>query len=151
MILFLALIVIVFAAGIAAMLLLHPDAGYVLINYGPYVIETTAAALVLSLLLALLVIWLVLKLFGVAIRLPGSVRDALDRRRSDRAQRSFESGLMRLWEGDWTRAESELIKRVGDHRLPHLNYLAAARRPPAGCARAPRPLPQAGCDQQSRA
>jgi HemY protein len=127
MILFLALIVIVFAAGIAAMLLLHPDAGYVLINYGPYVIETTAAALVLSLLLALLVIWLVLKLFGVAIRLPGSVRDALDRRRSDRAQRSFESGLMRLWEGDWTRAESELIKRVGDHRLPHLNYLAAAR------------------------
>jgi HemY protein len=34
---------------------------------------------------------------------------------------------MRLWEGDWTRAESELVKRVGDHRVPHLNYLAAAR------------------------
>lgn len=127
MILFLALIVLVFAAGVGAMLLLRPDAGYVLINYGPFVVETTAAALVISLLLALLLIWLVLKLLGVAIRLPGSVREAIDRRRSDRAQRSFESGLMKLWEGDWTRAESELVKRVGDHRAPHLNYLAAAR------------------------
>jgi HemY protein len=127
MILFLALLLIVFAAGVGAMVMLHPDAGYVLINYGPFVIETTAAALVLSLLLALLLIWLLLKLFGIAIRLPGSVREALDQRRSDRAQRSFESGLMRLWEGDWTRAEGELVKRAGDHRAPHLNYLAAAR------------------------
>jgi HemY protein len=122
-----AFLLLVFVGGLVAILLLRPDTGYVLVNYGPYVAETSLAALVFAVLLAFLLVWAAGRLFGFALRLPVSLREAVDRKRADRAQRSFESGLIALWEGNWLRAESELLKRVGDHHAPHLNYLAAAR------------------------
>jgi HemY protein len=121
------LLLIIFASGLGAILLLRPDAGYVLVNYGPWVVETSFAVLVFGIALWFLLVYLLLKLLGFAIRLPSSLREALDRRRTDRAQRSFETGLLALFEGNWARAEVELIKRAGDHHAPHLNYLAAAR------------------------
>src|SRR3546814_1983052 len=59
----------------------------------------------------------------------------LARRRAEKAQESFETGLLRLLEGNWKRAEIELVRRAADHHAGHLNYLAAARaaqRPGAG-------------------
>jgi len=123
----LLLILLVFVAGAATIMLLHPDAGYVLINYGPWVVETSLAVLVIGVGLWFLVVYLVLRLLGAAIRLPGSVREAIDRRRQDRARDSFEAGLLNLFEGNWKRAEVELLRRAGEHRATHLNYLAAAR------------------------
>jgi len=120
-------LLVVFAGGLGAILLLRPDTGYVMINYGPWVVETSLAVLVFGILLWFLFVYLVLKLFGFAIKLPSSLRDAIDRRRSDRAQISFENGLLALFEGNWARAEAELVKRAGDHHAPHLSYLAAAR------------------------
>lgn len=116
-----------FVAGLVAILLLRPDTGYVLINYGPWVAETSLAVLVFGLALFFVVVWAVLKLSGLAVRLPRSLREGIDRRRADRARDAFESGLLALFEGNWARAESELIKRASDHHAPHLNYLAAAR------------------------
>lgn len=127
MILIFLFVLAVFVGGLCAILLLRPDTGYVLINYGPWVAETSLAVLVVGIALWFLIVYLLLRLFGLAIRLPGSVRDVVDRRRSDRAQRSFETGLLSLFEGNWARAEAELVKRAGDHHAPHLNYLAAAR------------------------
>ncbi|MBV8062798.1 MAG: hypothetical protein JOY51_04335 [Nevskia sp.] len=123
----LLLILLVFVAGAAAILLLHPDAGYVLINYGPWVVETTLAVLVIGVALWFLLVYLVLKVVGLAVRLPGSVRQTIDRRRQDRARDSFEAGLLNLFEGNWKRAELELLRRAADHSAAHLNYLAAAR------------------------
>lgn len=60
------------------------------------------------------------------MRLPQTIRDTLVRRRSDHARRSFELGLLRLFEGGWSFAEIDLVRRVADHHAPHLNYLAAA-------------------------
>lgn len=127
MILIFVLLLVVFAGGLGAILLLRPDTGYVLINYGPWVAETSLAVLVFGIALWFLLVYLVLKLFGLAIKLPVSVREAIDRRRADRAQISFENGLLALFEGNWARAEAELVKRAGDHHAPHLNYMAAAR------------------------
>ncbi len=121
------LILLALIAGAVAILLLHPDAGYVLINYGPWVVETSLAVLVLGVGIWFLLVYTVLRLFGFAIRLPGSVRQAVDRRRQDRARLSFETGLLHLFEGNWQRAEAELVRRAGDHHATHLNYLAAAR------------------------
>ena len=117
----------VFVCGLVAILLLRPDTGYVLINYGPWVVETSLAVLVLGVALWFLLVWLVVRLSGFAFRLPTSLREAVDRRRADRARDSFENGLLALFEGNWARAESELVKRASDHHAPHLNYLAAAR------------------------
>lgn len=127
MILIFIFLLVVFAGGLGAMLLLRPDTGYVMINYGPWVAETSLAVLVFGAVFSVLLVYVVLKLFGLAIRLPGTLREAVDRRRTDRAQLSFENGLLALFEGNWARAESELVKRAGDHHAPHLNYLAAAR------------------------
>ncbi len=114
------LILLALVAGAVGILLLHPDAGYVLINYGPWVAETTLAVLVLGVAIWFLLVYLLLKLFGVAIRLPGSVREAIDRRRQDRARESFEAGLLNLFEGNWQRAEAELVRRASGpsrHRI----------------------------------
>ncbi len=121
------LILLALVAGAVGILLLHPDAGYVLINYSPWVVETSLAVLVLGVAVWFLLVYLILKLLGVAIRLPGNVREAIDRRRQDRARESFEAGLLNLFEGNWQRAEAELVRRAGDHHATHLNYLAAAR------------------------
>ncbi|MDH4457117.1 MAG: heme biosynthesis HemY N-terminal domain-containing protein [Nevskia sp.] len=120
-------LLLVFVGGLIAILLLRPDTGYVLINYGPWVAETSLAVLVFGIALFFLITWLLLRLSGLVVRLPGSLREAVDRRRADRARDAFENGLLALFEGNWARAESELIKRASDHHAPHLNYLAAAR------------------------
>jgi HemY protein len=121
------LILLALVAGAAAILLLHPDAGYVLINYGPWAVETSLAVLVLGVGIWFLLVYLLLKLLALVIHLPGTVREAVDRRRQDRARQSFEAGLLNLFEGNWQRAEAELVRRAGDHHATHLNYLAAAR------------------------
>jgi HemY protein len=127
MILLLLCLLLVFAAGAFAMLLLKPDTGYVLINYGPWVVETSLAVLVLGVAAWFAVVYLLLRLLGLAVRLPGALRASLERRRDSRARESFEKGLERLFEGHWRRAEVELVRRAADHRAAHLNYLAAAR------------------------
>lgn len=121
------LTLVVFLAGVAAIVALHQDAGYVLVNYGPWAVETTVAVLVIGLALWFLLVYLGLKLLALLVRLPVSVREAVDRRRQDRARDSFETGLLSLFEGNWKRAEVELVRRVADHHAAHLNYLAAAR------------------------
>lgn len=127
MILFFLFLLLVFAAGAGLILLLHPDTGYVLVNYGPWVLETSLSVLVLGVAVWFLLVYLLLRLLGVAVRLPGSLREAIDRRRENRARQSFETGLLSLFEGNWKRAELELVRRASDHHAAHLNYLAAAR------------------------
>jgi len=134
------LILLALVAGAAAILLLHPDAGYVLINYGPWAVETSLAVLVLGVGIWFLLVYLLLKLLALVIHLPGTVREAVDRRRQDRARQSFEAGLLNLFEGNWQRAEAELVRRAGDHHATHLNYLAAAR----AAQRQPVPVSVAG-------
>ncbi|MDB5987673.1 MAG: hypothetical protein JWR16_2726 [Nevskia sp.] len=127
MIRYFLLVIAIFVAGAAVIVLLKPDAGYVLINYGHWVAETSLTVLVIGLALWYWLFYLAFKLFVLAIRLPGNLRERLDQRRNDRARNSFEAGLQSLFEGNWKRAEMELVRRASDHHAAHLNYIAAAR------------------------
>lgn len=127
MIRYFLLLIAIFALGAAAIVLLKPDAGYVLINYGHWVAETSLSVLVVGLALWYWLFYLLFKLFMLAIRLPANWRERLDQRRNDRARSSFEDGLQSLFEGNWKRAEIELVRRASDHHAAHLNYIAAAR------------------------
>ena len=127
MVFFILFILLVFAAGVGAILLLHPDSGYVLVNYGPWMVETSLAVLVIGVGLWFLLVYLLLKLLGAAVQLPGNLRVAIGRNRDRRARESFETGMLALFEGNWRSAEVELVRRAADHHAPHLNYLAAAR------------------------
>ncbi|MDB5969299.1 MAG: hypothetical protein JWQ90_1749 [Hydrocarboniphaga sp.] len=121
------LLLVALALGAAAAWLLRADAGYVLMNYGLWVVETSLLGLFGTVLVGLaLVVWGFRLLFA-GVRLPSLIRRLLDKHREERARDTFEEGLLRLLEGNWKRAEIELVRRAADHHASHLNYLAAAR------------------------
>ncbi|MEQ1440124.1 heme biosynthesis HemY N-terminal domain-containing protein [Fontimonas sp. SYSU GA230001] len=123
----LLLAVIALAAGAAAAYYLREETGYVLIHFRGWIIETSLLGLVLGVGLGVFALGIAARLIVGSLRLPETMRELINRRRRERAQRSFESGLLHLLEGDWKRAEVELVRRAADHHAAHLNYLGAAR------------------------
>ena len=127
MIRFYLLTLLALTVGAIAAFYLHTDAGYVLISYRDWLIETTLLGLITTLSLGFLLTYYSLKLFFTGIRLPTLLRLSSERRRAERARDSFEAGLLKLLEGRWRQAEIELVRRAADHQARHLNYLGAAR------------------------
>ena len=121
------LLIVALAVGAAMAWLLRADGGYVLMNYGPWIVETSLLGLFATLLVGLAAVVWSLRLLLAGVRLPGAIKRLLDRRRQERARDTFEEGLLRLLEGNWQRAEIELVRRAADHHASHLNYLGAAR------------------------
>jgi HemY protein len=119
--------VVALALGAAAAWYLRDETGYVLLGFRGWVVETSVLGLLLGLAVVVFSVWLVLRVLVGSVRLPQSLRTMMERRRRDRAQRSFETGLLHLLEGDWKRAEVELVRRVADNHAAQLNYLGAAR------------------------
>lgn len=119
-------LLVAFALGVLAMILFAHDTGYVLLHYDSFIVETSIPGLLLAVGLLATAVVLALRLLGITARLPQTIRQTLQRRRADHARRSFELGLLRLFEGGWNYAEIDLVRRVADHHAPHLNYLAAA-------------------------
>lgn len=127
MIRWLLVLLLAFAVAATAAHYLREETGYVLISIHGWVIETSLLGLVAGVVGGLLAAYWGLRLLIAGLRLPGTVRKALERRRREKAQASFEDGLLKLLEGNWKRAEVELVRRAADHHAGHLNYLAAAR------------------------
>lgn len=127
MIRFYLLILLTLTVGAIAAFYLHTDAGYVLISYRQWLIETTLLGLITTLSAGFLLAYYSFKLLFVGIRLPALLRLSVARRRAERARDSFETGLLKLLEGHWQQAEIELVRRAADHQARHLNYLGAAR------------------------
>ncbi len=119
--------VLFLAAGATAAHYLREESGYVLINIHHWSIETSLLGLVVAIVVGLLGLYWGARLLIAGVRLPATVREAMERRRRDKAQVSFEDGLLKLLEGNWKRAEVELVRRAAEHHAAHLNYLGAAR------------------------
>jgi len=120
------LLLLVFVGGAVAMSLLAQDAGYVLIEIGHWVIESSVPGALLVIVLVFAVLWLIKQAVQLSMGLPARLRAAQARRTAEQATQSFEAGVLRLFEGDWSHAELELVRRAADHVTPHLNYIAAA-------------------------
>ncbi|AXQ31235.1 hypothetical protein D0B54_22245 [Solimonas sp. K1W22B-7] len=123
----LLLAVLALALGSIAAYLLRADTGYVMITQGRWVLETSLFGLAGALFVIVCGLYYGFQLIVVGAGLPMRVRRAMERRRSDLAQESFEAGMLRLMEGHWREAEIEMVRRAADHRASHLNYLAAAK------------------------
>lgn len=127
MLAFFTVLALALGVGVFAAFQLRNETGYVLVSYGHWVLETSLLGFVAAVLALVLGVFYGLKLIRLGVALPGRWRSHHERRKADAAQLSFERGLLRLFEGQWKRAEVELVRRASDHHAQHLNYLAAAR------------------------
>jgi HemY protein len=118
---------VVLACGAATAFYLRSETGYVLISFHHWIVETSLLGLIVAIAAVLFGGYAIVRLLIAGVRLPLTVQRLLARRRAEKAQTSFETGLLRLLEGNWKRAEIELVRRAADHHAGHLNYLAAAR------------------------
>ncbi len=118
-------IVLLFVAITLALAVMH-DPGYVLIARSPWTVEMplTVFAVILALGFAGAYV-----LARAVIRLWNTPRDVALRRREQRVRRTREAlvhGLTSLIEGNWEKAEKQLLADIGHSETSLVNYLAAA-------------------------
>lgn len=127
MLAFFMVLALALGVGVFAAFQLRAETGYVLVSYHSWVLETSLLGFVAAVVFVVIATFYLFKLIRTGISLPGRWKSHHERRKADAAQLSFERGLLRLFEGQWKRAEVELVRRASDHHAQHLNYLAAAR------------------------
>ena len=120
------LLILAFALASVAGVFLLQDAGYVLINVGGTVVETSAVVLVLGVILAVVLGHIAWRAVRGTVQAPGNVKRAIERRKRDKARESFLAGIGKLYEARLKEAEVDLVRRAAHHDHAYLNYLAAA-------------------------
>lgn len=123
----LMMIFIILFAGVSLALVAREDAGYILINYGQWKLETTLVLSGLALLLCFAILYFLIRLLAQAGHLPHRARDWRHERQRIKASTALTRGLIQLEEGQWRAAENNLIKFAPSSETPLLYYLAAAR------------------------
>jgi HemY protein len=120
-----ALLMLLLAAGLAAAIAY--DAGYILIAFGRYTLETSVWVGAALLLAILVLMYLLVALTHRALR-QGSL---FSRWRSDHQQRRGRQltarGILALMEGNFERARHILDRAAPRSDMPVINYLMAAR------------------------
>ncbi|WP_423063205.1 heme biosynthesis protein HemY [Candidiatus Paracoxiella cheracis] len=102
-------------------------AGYVLIAYRHWTLETSLWVAVVSLIIIFLVLYFIFRTIGRTTRISKNIRRWKRMRRLRKARQLTNQGLCELAEGDWQPAEQTLIKAAQITKSPLINYLAAAR------------------------
>lgn len=115
----LAVVVIITLAAIA-------DPGYVLITRAPFSIELSLTFFVVLFAILFAAVYALLRLVINGLHLPAQVAQWNVHRLKHNAQRNQSVGLMQLIQGDWRKAERNLIAHASDSDTPVVNYLGAA-------------------------
>lgn len=124
--LFLAvLVVLLLAAGLAAAIAY--DAGYILIAFGNYTVETTAWIGLALLLVLLVAMYVLVALLHRGVRQGGLISRWRHERRARRGHQQTTRGLIALMEGNYRRAVKQLEEGAERSDAPLVNHLMAAR------------------------
>src|SRR3546814_18344322 len=83
----------VLACGAAAAFYLRSETGYVLISFHHWIVETSLLGLIVAIVAMLFGAYALLRLLVAGVRLPATMQRLLARRRAEKAQESFETGL----------------------------------------------------------
>jgi HemY protein len=122
-----AIALVALLLGVGFVALIEGDPGYVLLSYGNYTLETS---LWVGLFLLGLSLWIFYQLLRLLYRIIGgqrSFRSWLGTRRSDKAHRSTNKGIISYTLGNWARARRQLLRGAQNGEAPLVNYLLAAR------------------------
>lgn len=98
------------------------DQGYVLLDFRGWTVETSVPGLVVALVL----LYLLVRLLAAVIRAPRRMGRAVDEFRSRRAQRRLDLAFAAIAEGKWSRGE-RLLGRAARGPASLAGYLSAAR------------------------
>jgi HemY protein len=98
------------------------DRGYVLVNFGSYVIEMSVPGLVIALVLG----YLFARALAAVAHAPRRWRAAREQRLVERRGNNLTAGLTQLIEGNWARSERLLTQGLKGADAPLANYLLAA-------------------------
>lgn len=106
--------------------LIHQDAGYVLVGYGNYTIETS---IWVALCLVILFFFMLSMLFWLFKRFSGLgafMQRWGSQRKKNHALQQLHNGLKDLAEGAWQKAEKRLTSDIKQSPIPLINTLGAA-------------------------
>ncbi|MHB8455576.1 MAG: heme biosynthesis HemY N-terminal domain-containing protein [Acidiferrobacterales bacterium] len=123
---FLIFVLIVLFASATLALAVMQDPGYVLIARSPWSVEMPLTVLAIVLVLGFGAFYALVRL---SIRLWNTPHDVAQWRHGQRVRRAREAlvhGLTSLAEGNWEKAEKQLLADIGHSETSLINYLAAA-------------------------
>lgn len=103
------------------------DPGYVIIGYGQWAMESSLVVVIVALTLAFVLFYVLIRIVVQALRLPRILRRRSHELRTRRSQEALITGLIEAAEGNWEKAEKNLIRHAADSGVPLVHYLTAAR------------------------
>lgn len=121
------LVVVGLVAYLRHRLLTVHDPGYVIIGYGQWAMESSLVVVIVALTLAFVLFYALIRIVIHALRLPRILRRRGLDLRTRRSQEALITGLIEAAEGNWEKAEKNLIRHAADSGVPLIHYLTAAR------------------------
>ena len=112
--------------GILAALAALKDPGYVLIARAPWSVEMSLPVFLLLALVGSAAIFLVIYAIVLLVRIPSNVARWRVNRHVRQSREALYQGLIKLAEGNWVEAESQLLASMRGAEKPLLSYLGAA-------------------------
>ena len=122
-----ALVLIALLLGVGVVAVIETDPGYLLLAYGDYTLESSLWVGVVLLVLFTLVLYALIALLRRLVGGQKSLSGWLGSRRTRKATRLTDRGLVNFIEGNWSKARSELLRGTRSNDAPLVNYLLAAR------------------------
>ncbi len=116
---------ILFVSVLLTLAIVH-DPGYVLIARAPWTIEMRLAVFVAILVAGFAVLYAAVRILIRLWNTPRQVAQWQQRKRTLRAREALVHGLLSLSEGNWEKAEKQLLADIGHSDTSTINYLAAA-------------------------
>lgn len=124
---FILFLIVFLVAGLFLGLLVNQDSGYVLLSWNQHVLETSFWFFLILLLLSAVSLYLSARFVLLLLGNDWRFNQWRQRRKLQRAQRKGTRGVLNLAQGQWQRAERQLVQAAEEGDNPLVNYLAAAR------------------------
>ena len=114
-------------SAVAAGLLAHQDAGYVLFGRGYKTMEMSLSLFLILLLFSYIFGYMLVRFIIRSWSMPTHLKRWRHEKQSNRARNISLQGLINLSQGQWKKAERLLTRAVKNSDMPLLNYLSAAK------------------------
>ena len=117
---------IVLLATVGLALFAIEDPGYVLIARAPWTVEMPVTVFAAIVFLAVVISFFLLRILVGLWRTPHAIGVWRQQRSLEKRQQSLVRGYAHMLEGDWIKAEKDLVTRIDDSQTPLLGYVGAA-------------------------